>query len=59
MRGMSYEQANQAYADAHMAGTLSDADYVEWLVGRFFLVHIQRATWLSCLLHVPLRDIPL
>ena len=31
-RGMSYNDANRTYADAHTAGTLSDADYVEWIV---------------------------
>ena len=31
-RGMNYDEAHKAYADAHMAGTLTDADYVEWLV---------------------------
>ena len=31
-RGMSYNDANMMYADAHTAGTLSDADYVEWIV---------------------------
>ena len=29
---MSYNDANMTYADAHTAGTLSDADYVEWIV---------------------------
>ena len=29
---MDYDEAHKAYADAHNAGTLSDADYVEWLV---------------------------
>ena len=28
---MGYEQVNQVYADAHIAGTLTDADYVEWI----------------------------
>ena len=33
-RGMSYSysEANKTYTDAHMAGTLTDADYVEWIV---------------------------
>ena len=31
-KGMDYEQTNLEYALAHVAGTLSDADYVEWIV---------------------------
>ena len=31
-RGMNYEDTNRTYADAHTAGTLSNADYVEWIV---------------------------
>ena len=30
-RGMSYSDAQRTYADGHTAGTLSDADYVEWI----------------------------
>ena len=29
---MNYNDANGTYMDAHAAGTLSDADYVEWIV---------------------------
>ena len=31
VRGMGYEQVNQVYADVHVAETLTDADYVEWI----------------------------
>ena len=31
-RGMSYNDANKTYTDAHTTGTLSDADYAEWIV---------------------------
>ena len=30
-RKLDYEEANQAYTDKHAAGSLSDADYVEWI----------------------------
>ena len=30
-RGMGYEQVNKIYSDAHVQGTLSDVDYIEWL----------------------------
>ena len=30
--GMNYSETNQVYAAAHAAGSLTDADYVEWIV---------------------------
>ena len=40
---MSYNDANKTYADAHAAGTLCDADYVEWIVS-VQAIHIYAVT---------------